>query len=365
MRIIQVVFLLMFIGCSNPLGGSSQIDSTFSPGGDVQTPTPPTSLTTSGDPTFEKSPSLTWIASTDNNTVSHYLVGVGTSISDDNVMPFRNIGNVTSYQFTDINPDMDVNTTYYLLVKAVDSSGNESDISASSGFSPGLVTVSGAYQLPESPYYLSTCADYLSNDYYNNNGDGNYWLDVDGPGGISPFLASCDMATDSGGWILVLNYVHAGGTAPALNVKTLNLPLKNSSTLGNNESSSTTYWGHASNSFLNNISFSQIRYYCVIGSHARVINFKTSLAGAISYIKTGTGTHSGLQASFTSLTGHTGNLPGAATGFTANATENALTNFPFMLGGSFHWGISASGRWECDDFNGGSGQNTIHRVWVR
>jgi len=31
--------------------------------------------------------------------------------------------------------------------------------------------------------------------------DGVYWLDVDGPGGMAPFQAFCEMTTDGGGWI--------------------------------------------------------------------------------------------------------------------------------------------------------------------
>jgi hypothetical protein len=34
-------------------------------------------------------------------------------------------------------------------------------------------------------------------------GNGAYWLDVDGDGGVAPFLAHCDMVTDGGGWTLV------------------------------------------------------------------------------------------------------------------------------------------------------------------
>jgi hypothetical protein len=57
----------------------------------------------------------------------------------------------------------------------------------------------------------------------------------------------------------------------------------------------------------------------------------------------------------------------------------AMTNFPFWLGGTYHWGIKGGStvgtpspvysRWEVDDFpafTGNGYQNhTYHQIWIR
>jgi hypothetical protein len=196
---------------------------------------------------------------------------------------------------------------------------------------------------------------------------GVYTIDPDGVTGPLPgTTCQCDMTTDGGGWTLVLNYLHAGNTNPALEVKTNSLPIIGSTTLGTDESGSSSTWGHASPSYLSSYTFTELRFYGKTSYHNRVINFKTSHANTISYFKTGTGSMSGIASSYTALTGHTAYLPNSTAHYFTDQANYAMTEFPFWLIGTYHWGIRGGGsRWEVDDFSGNFAYSTYHQIWIR
>jgi hypothetical protein len=198
---------------------------------------------------------------------------------------------------------------------------------------------------------------------------------------------------ETGGWLLVLNYVHQGGTNPALGFRSGSLPILSSSAscnsaadpglcadqLGQNESTSTGAagsWGHAVPTLLGRLPFTEMMFYGRTNSHNRALLFKTSHSGTISYAKTGSGSMVGLNSSFTPMIGHNAFLPTASTScgstspvqfdYYANNGTQALTEFPFYQGGCWHWGIRGlDARWEVDDFSNSAIYNTIHRIYVR
>jgi hypothetical protein len=212
---------------------------------------------------------------------------------------------------------------------------------------------------------FKSCKEILTNNA--SAVSGVYIIDPDGVSGTLPATnCYCDMTTDGGGWTLVLNYMHAANTNPGLSVRTNTLPLLGSTNLGTDESGSSTTWGHASSSYLNSFTFTELRFYGKTSLHNRVINFKTSHANTISYFKTGTGSMSGIASSYTALTGHTAYLPNSTAHYFTDQGNSSMTEFPFWLIGTYHWGIKGGGsRWEVDDFPGNFAYNTYHQIWIR
>ncbi|MFA9372432.1 MAG: HYR domain-containing protein [Labilibaculum antarcticum] len=191
--------------------------------------------------------------------------------------------------------------------------------------------------------------------------NGRYYFDL----GNGVFQADVDNS-EGGGWVLILQYHHAGGTNPVTSVigTGSDLPVESNSSLGT-DLSGTSSWGHAGNAALSDMAGAEeLRWYAQTSAHTRLIHFKSSVG--LTYAQSGAGSFNGIESAYTLLTGHTANLPAAARNEYADKGNEALTSFPMWLGGTYHWGIRGNGnRWEVDDYPNGSANSTIHKMWVR
>lgn len=132
---------------------------------DGTNPTDPSALSLSGTATPTQSKQLSWSASTDACSFSHYELAIGTTSGGQEAVAWTNVGGVTSYQFTGISPSLSGSTNYFTSIRAVDRAGNTSNVVTSSAWQtetcvasdvtsptdPGSVSLSGSGSSVTSP----------------------------------------------------------------------------------------------------------------------------------------------------------------------------------------------------------------------
>jgi hypothetical protein len=188
-------------------------------------------------------------------------------------------------------------------------------------------------------------------------------IDPDGPGGQPPVDVYCGNSVDGGGWTLVYNYDHKGGTNP--DVVEGKWP--------KSEGAFSHVDGISSYGFQSS-DIEEVRFYCETSNHDRKVHYKTRDRDVVQGILDNSSTigYESVANDSAKLAGHTGFLPDAAnrdTGESEPGPSMFGPGFPMFEGGDYHWSIGepnrGGNRWECDDFPDGPQHDTLHQIWVR
>lgn len=241
---------------------------------------------------------------------------------------------------------------------------------------------------PSTSYIPTNVATTLRELFANTSTSGETYLKIDNKV-YRVYVGVTSYNGETKKWLLILNYLHKGGTNPELSVRRINtdeFPVAGSSALGEDGSQDPKSWGHLGNSFLKTVNdkcgpIRTMRFYAKGGngdsarwnqsasqSTTRCVHFTTSDQKWINYATTGAGNVQ--YFSYNTLPDHNASIPQNAGWVFQNQGDYALTEFPFWRYGQAHWGIRGGrawgnpSRWEVDDYSDGSKYHTHHQVWI-
>jgi hypothetical protein len=238
--------------------------------------------------------------------------------------------------------------------------------------------------LPPPPFLTFTID---GNEYSPSASDPLYQITLDEDTDVDPTKTP---------WVLVLNYVHKGGTNPALNVRntTKGLPVlpENGSldfdtfdinaTISDGSVANPGSWGHAGLDLFNKTCIAlgsatgndngvEVRFVAKTNDHSRLINFKTDKFEFLQDFRYGGQSYqSGVSlvegTDFTLLDNHSAVLPTGSLVLYLGSSDEAMTFYPFYIDGQSHWVVAGNGTmWEVDNVLRNASKNTYHQIWVR
>ena len=228
-----------------------------------------------------------------------------------------------------------------------------------------------------------SCKDIAEKGF--SNVSGVFWLKYPQEDTEDTFQGYCDLSTDGGGWLLVLNYERAFGTRPLVKSNLASPPFMgqlepdpNVDGSKDSDGAASKSWGHVNNDLFKKLrgDATEVRFYCTTSVHTDAIHFKASNESIFSYFSTGVGRINGnIVSDHTDLDQHTAYLPQQAepSYFASDQGDFAMLTNPFRNrftdGRSQFWKIGGShpNDWRCG-FAGsywGENHSSVHRIFIR